>query len=158
MVRYRRGLGCTLVDMAVDTALAAKDFLMFALLKTELGTPISTDLHHLKCQMQLHGAGGSRTWLCKSHSLNVYMSWKYWKLQAVCAVLSLLTNGENKTFTQGDFINTTLHQHLQYQLNNHTANSPAFDCSWRQSLLSKPVQQVISILFCLRSIVNGRIV
>lgn len=65
---------------------------LFAVLQAELGVPSSTDLHHLKRQVHLHGAGGSCSQLFKSHCLNMYMPWR--SLQAGCAVLPLqpLTN------------------------------------------------------------------
>lgn len=65
---------------------------MFALLMAELKVPSSTDLHHFKSQVHLHGAGGSCTQLFKSHSENMYMP--SWQPQSGCAVLPLqpLTN------------------------------------------------------------------
>lgn len=62
---------------------------MFTHFQTELGVPSSTDLHHLKCQVHLQGAGVSCSQLFKSHSQNMYTPWRPWKPQAGCAVLPL---------------------------------------------------------------------
>lgn len=49
---------------------------MFIPFQTELGVSSSTDLHHLKCQVHLQGAGVSCIQVFKSHSQNLYMPWR----------------------------------------------------------------------------------